>query len=50
MARVDYPIEPTDIANTRENGMRSLDIQCHRCPHKVLLEARGGLRRPRNSR
>ena len=27
--RLDYPIEPMDLANMRENGVRSLAIQCH---------------------
>jgi hypothetical protein len=36
MGRVDYPIESMDLANIRENGVRSLDIQCHRCLHKVV--------------
>jgi hypothetical protein len=39
MARVDYPIEPMDLANMRENGVRSLDIQCHRCQQGVAGSA-----------
>jgi len=31
--RVSYPIEPMDLANMRENGVRSLDVQCHQCLH-----------------
>ena len=27
--RLDYPIEPMDLANMRENGVRSLAIQYH---------------------
>jgi hypothetical protein len=34
--RVDYPIEPMDLANMRLNGVRSLAIQCHQCRHEVV--------------
>ena len=31
------PIEPMDLANMRENGVRSLDIPCHNCRHRVIV-------------
>jgi hypothetical protein len=27
-----YSIEPMDLANMRQNGVRSLDVQRHGCP------------------
>jgi hypothetical protein len=35
--RIDYPIEPTDLANMRYNGVRSLAMQCHQCRHEVVI-------------
>jgi hypothetical protein len=35
--RTSDPIEPMDLANMRENGVRSLDIQCCQCLHQVIL-------------
>jgi hypothetical protein len=31
------PIDPTDLAKMRANGVRSLAIQCHQCLHDVVL-------------
>jgi hypothetical protein len=35
--RINEPIEPVDLANTRANGMRSLDVECHNCRHRVIV-------------
>ena len=35
--RLDYPIEPMDLANMRHNGVRSLAVQCHQCRHEVVM-------------
>jgi hypothetical protein len=35
--RLDYPIEPMDLANMRQNGVRSLEITCHQCRHKTIM-------------
>jgi hypothetical protein len=32
--RFNAPIEPMDFANMRENGVRSLSVQCHQCRHE----------------
>jgi hypothetical protein len=39
MARSSFtdPIEPMDLANMRANGVRSLDVQCHNCRHRVIV-------------
>jgi hypothetical protein len=37
--RLDYPIEPMDLANMRENGVRSLDVQCWQCRHRTIINA-----------
>jgi hypothetical protein len=31
------PIEPMDLANMRQNGVRSLAVQCHQCLHEVIM-------------
>jgi hypothetical protein len=31
------PIEPMDLANMRANGVRSLDVQCNHCRHRVIV-------------
>ena len=36
-ARPDDPIEPTTLANMRENGVRSLDVCCWQCRHQVIM-------------
>jgi hypothetical protein len=36
-SRFHDPIEPMTLDNMRENGVRSLDIQCHQCLHQVIL-------------
>jgi hypothetical protein len=51
MARTRFtdPIEPMDLANMRQNGVRSLDIQCHNCRHRVIMNVdhlSGGLTVP----
>jgi hypothetical protein len=33
------PIEPMDLANMRQNGVRSLAVQCHKCRHQVIINA-----------
>jgi hypothetical protein len=35
--RLDYPIEPMDLANMRENGVRSLAVKCHQCRHEMVM-------------
>jgi hypothetical protein len=32
-----YEFEPMDLANMRQNGVRSLDIRCNGCRHEVIL-------------
>ena len=34
--RTDYPIEPMDLANMRQNGDRSLEVACFGCRHEVI--------------
>jgi hypothetical protein len=34
-----YETEPMDLANMRQNGVRSLAVTCHGCPHEVILNA-----------
>jgi hypothetical protein len=31
------PIVPMDLANMRQNGVRSLAVQCHQCLHEVIM-------------
>jgi hypothetical protein len=31
------PIDPMDLANMRENGVRSLNVQCWQCRHQVIV-------------
>jgi hypothetical protein len=33
------PIEPMDLANMRESGVRSLDVQCWQCRHRTIINA-----------
>jgi hypothetical protein len=35
--RFNDPIEPMDLANMRQNGVRSLAVQCHQCRHEVVM-------------
>ena len=35
--RFNDPIEPMDLANKRQNGVRSLAVQCHQCRHEVIM-------------
>jgi hypothetical protein len=35
--RFKYEIEPMDLANISQNGVRSLDVMCHGCRHEVIL-------------
>jgi hypothetical protein len=37
MTRSHEPIEPMDLENMRQNGVRSLDVQCNQCRHKVIV-------------
>jgi hypothetical protein len=32
-----YKFEPMDLANMRQNGVRSLLVMCHGCRHEVIL-------------
>jgi hypothetical protein len=34
---VKYEFEPMDLANMRQNGVRSLDVQCFGCRHEVIV-------------
>jgi hypothetical protein len=36
-SRFNDPIEPMDLANMRENGVRALAVQCHQCRHQVVM-------------
>ena len=33
-----YKFEPMDLANMRQNGVRSLLIMCRGCPHEVVFQ------------
>jgi hypothetical protein len=35
--RLDYPIDPMDLANMRQDGVRSLEITCHQCRRKTVM-------------
>src|SRR5271170_5848104 len=35
--RSNDPIEPMDLANMRQNGVRSLAVQCNQCLHEVIM-------------
>jgi hypothetical protein len=35
--RFNDPIEPMDLANMRQNDVRSLSVQCHQCRHEVIM-------------
>jgi hypothetical protein len=32
-----YKIEPMDLANIRQNGVRSLLVMCYGCQHEVVI-------------
>jgi hypothetical protein len=34
-----YKIEPMDLANMRQNGVRSLAVACFGCRHEVIVDA-----------
>jgi hypothetical protein len=34
---IKYKFEPMDLANMRQNGVRSLEVMCHGCRHEVIL-------------
>jgi hypothetical protein len=34
---VKYKFEPMDLANMRQNGIRSLEVMCQGCRHQVIL-------------
>jgi hypothetical protein len=38
-SRSNDPIEPMTLQNMRDNGVRSLDVQCNQCRHRVILNA-----------
>jgi hypothetical protein len=35
--RFTDPIEPMDLANMRQNGVRSIAVRCHLCRHEVIM-------------
>jgi hypothetical protein len=35
--RSKYEIEPMDLENMRQTGVRSLEVQCFQCLHHVIL-------------
>jgi hypothetical protein len=35
--RVSDPTEPMDLGHMRENGVRSLAIQCYQCRHERIM-------------
>ena len=37
MTRSREPLEPMDLANMRADGVRSLDVQCIQCRHRVIV-------------
>jgi hypothetical protein len=37
--RLNEPIEPMDLANMRQNGVRSLAVRCHQCHHEKIINA-----------
>jgi hypothetical protein len=38
-SRFNDPIEPMDLANMRENGVRSLAVQCWQCRNEKIINA-----------
>jgi hypothetical protein len=36
-SRFNDPIEPMDLANMRQNGVRSLAIYCRQCHHETII-------------
>ena len=36
-ARFTGHIEPMDLANMRQNGVRSVVVQCHQCLHELIM-------------
>jgi hypothetical protein len=32
-----YKIDPMDLANMRQNGVRSLEVACFGCRHEVVV-------------
>ena len=36
-SRFNDPIEPMDLENMRQNGVRSLWIQCNQCRHTMVM-------------
>jgi hypothetical protein len=41
------PIEPMDLANVRENGVRSLAVTCWNCHHRAAQKVERQHHRPR---
>jgi ribosomal protein S27AE len=37
--RLDYPIEPMDLANMRENGVHALAVRCPQCRDETIINA-----------
>jgi hypothetical protein len=36
-SRFNDPIEAMTLQNMRENGVRSLAVQCHQCRHEMIM-------------
>jgi hypothetical protein len=36
-SRFNDPIEPMDLENMRQNGLRSLWVQCNQCRHTTVM-------------
>jgi ribosomal protein S27AE len=34
---LNYAIEPMELANMRQNGVRSFAVQCPKCRHEVIM-------------
>jgi hypothetical protein len=39
VTRFNEPIEPMTLGNMRANGVRSLDVSCWQCNHRVIMSA-----------
>ena len=44
-SRFNDPIEPMDLENMRQNGVRSLWIQCNQCRHIMVMNVEPSPRR-----
>jgi hypothetical protein len=48
-SRFNEPIEPMTLQNMRDNGVRSLSIQCHQC-RRAVVWTEDGLHQMRDHR